>query len=248
MVCDYGEILSPASLSVAPLGGINLHGSLAAGLSRRRARPLGHPRRAIRHRSQRDLDDSPLGCGPRIDPAPARHATRTRPRRSSSNAWQPWASPPWKTRSNCWRLGTAPVPSGTTARPPARSHPHGDSVGTTASSTGSRSAVEIANQVRGLQPWPGAFTTWHRDAKVCPQLQVLKARVMRDTGVPPRPGVPGEIAVGPHGEFQVATGNGWLELIQVRPQNRSIMAGADFLRGYRLATSERLGHRSTPPE
>ena len=28
VVCDYGQILSPAALSVAPLGGINLHGSL----------------------------------------------------------------------------------------------------------------------------------------------------------------------------------------------------------------------------
>jgi methionyl-tRNA formyltransferase len=28
VVCDYGQILSPASLAVAPYGGINLHGSL----------------------------------------------------------------------------------------------------------------------------------------------------------------------------------------------------------------------------
>ncbi len=28
VVCDYGQILSPESLAVAPLGGINLHGSL----------------------------------------------------------------------------------------------------------------------------------------------------------------------------------------------------------------------------
>ncbi|MFM7290077.1 MAG: methionyl-tRNA formyltransferase, partial [Planctomycetia bacterium] len=28
VVCDYGQILSPAALAVAPYGGINLHGSL----------------------------------------------------------------------------------------------------------------------------------------------------------------------------------------------------------------------------
>src|SRR6478672_3486937 len=28
VVCDYGEILKPATLAATPLGGINLHGSL----------------------------------------------------------------------------------------------------------------------------------------------------------------------------------------------------------------------------
>ena len=85
-----------------------------------------------------------------------------------------------------------------------------------------RPAQLIDRQVRGLQPWPGAWTTL--DGR---RLHVRRARpVAGVSGVPVGSVLPGEPP-------RVAAGSGALELEVVQPEGRPAMPAADWRRGQR---------------
>ena len=96
-----------------------------------------------------------------------------------------------------------------------------------------RSAQELANRLRGFQPWPGAFTTFRGK-----QLSVTAARVIA-SGASSHP--PGTVSV--EGERLLAgCGNVTaLELLELQPEGRKRMPARDFLHGYRPRSGERLG-------
>jgi methionyl-tRNA formyltransferase len=52
---------------------------------------------------------------------------------------------------------------------------------------------------------------------------------------------PGRLAVGPGGRLLVGAADGALELVEVRPEGRRAMSGAEFARGARLGPEEWLG-------
>ena len=90
----------------------------------------------------------------------------------------------------------------------------------------SRPARALHNHARGLNPMPGAWTTF-RGAR----LGIL--------GTEPRPDVsapPGEIGPGP--DLVVGTGDGGLVLTEVQPAGKRRMSGGDFARGLRLRPGE----------
>ena len=92
-----------------------------------------------------------------------------------------------------------------------------------------RTAREIHNQVRGMQPWPGAYSTFRGAA-----LHVWRARPVEAAG-----GAPGTLAsVKP---LRVACGSGALELVEVQMEGRKRMPAADFANGHRLVENEMLG-------
>lgn len=94
-----------------------------------------------------------------------------------------------------------------------------------------RPAAAIHNQVRGLQPSPGAYTGFRGQT-----LHVRRARVA-DAWQGGRP--PGTVAgVKP---LLVACGAGALELIEVQSEGRKRLAAADFANGQRLMENESLG-------
>ena len=96
-----------------------------------------------------------------------------------------------------------------------------------------RSAREIANRLRGFQPWPGVFTTFRGK-----QLSLCAAKPLE----PPRAGLEtGALAV--EGERLLAgCGNATaLELLELQPEGRKRMPARDFLHGYRPRSGERLG-------
>jgi methionyl-tRNA formyltransferase len=95
-----------------------------------------------------------------------------------------------------------------------------------------RTAGELANAVRAFTPAPGAWTT-HRGRR----LKITGARPAQDGG-----GLaPGRLAVGPGGRLLVGAADGALELVEVRPEGRRAMSGAEFARGARLGPEEWLG-------
>lgn len=96
-----------------------------------------------------------------------------------------------------------------------------------------RPAVAIHNQVRGLSPEPGAFTTW--EGRI---LKVLATAPLGDGGGGAPPGT--ILSVGPE-TLVIATGQGPLHLVTVLPENRRPMTGAEFARGARLQRGGRLG-------
>jgi methionyl-tRNA formyltransferase len=106
-----------------------------------------------------------------------------------------------------------------------------------------RPAAELANAVRAFTPAPGAWTT-HRGRR----LKVTRARPAQGgsggaLSAPPddRGLAPGRLAVGPGGRLLVGAADGALELVEVRPEGRRAMSGAEFARGARLGPEEWLG-------
>lgn len=94
-----------------------------------------------------------------------------------------------------------------------------------------QSAARIHDRVRGLTPWPGAYT--HLRGQYLKLLRTSRA-------APGRGGAPGEVlAVG--ADFaEVAAGAGALRLLEVQPAGKKRMNAGDFFRGARLAAGERL--------
>jgi methionyl-tRNA formyltransferase len=95
----------------------------------------------------------------------------------------------------------------------------------------SRSAQAIHNQVRGLQPSPGAYTKFRGQA-----LHVRKSHVAQSIPAGARAG-----AVASVRPLVVACGEGGLELLEVQSEGRKRMPAADFANGQRLAENEVLG-------
>ena len=88
-----------------------------------------------------------------------------------------------------------------------------------------KSNIEIANLVRGLIPWPGAYT--HLQDKV---LKIFKTALMEgDSGHT----TPGTIAGMDTDSIAIATGNGFLLLEEIQLQDHKRMNVMDFLRGHR---------------
>ncbi len=94
-----------------------------------------------------------------------------------------------------------------------------------------RPAQAVHNRVRGLQPWPGAYTTFRGQT-----LNIWKSLVTPG-GLPPAS--PGRIAgIKP---LLVACGEGLLELQEVQIEGRKRISAVDFANGQRLTQNEFLG-------
>ena len=104
-------------------------------------------------------------------------------------------------------------------------------------------AARLAAAVRAFTPAPGAWTT-HRGRR----LKVTRAAPAEgEQGTSPPKGWPGPAlepgrrAVGPGGRLLVGAADQPLELLEVRPEGRRAMSGAEFARGARLGPDEWLG-------
>jgi methionyl-tRNA formyltransferase len=99
----------------------------------------------------------------------------------------------------------------------------------------SQAAGSIHNRVRGLQPWPGAYTTLRGQT-----VHIWKSRVAGDGTSPGRRGA--VISIKP---LLVSCGTGVLELLEVQLEGRKRLPAVDFANGQRLTENEVLGEPST---
>ena len=90
-----------------------------------------------------------------------------------------------------------------------------------------RPARELHNQVRGMNPWPGAFCT--AGGKT---LKIHETRVAAGSGAP------GTLLCAD--PVTVACGEGALQLVTVQPEGKPRMAAEAWLRGARLLQGARL--------
>lgn len=95
-----------------------------------------------------------------------------------------------------------------------------------------RTAQELDCQIRGLNPWPGAFTT-HRNRR----LKIWRAVPL--TG--PAGQRAGTVLAVDREGIVVATAEGSLRLIELQPQNNKRMFAADYARGQRVEPGEQMG-------
>lgn len=86
-----------------------------------------------------------------------------------------------------------------------------------------KSAVEIHNLVRGLNPWPGAYSIL--DGKM---VKIWKTKLEHSSKTNDLPGQIIEIT--PHG-FLVSTGNGILEILELQPASKRKMLAKDYVCG-----------------
>lgn len=93
-----------------------------------------------------------------------------------------------------------------------------------------RSATELHNQVRGLDPWPGAYTSLNGEL-----LKLAATRVAEGQGEP------GCVVAADADGVQVACGEGMLVINQLQLAGRKRLSAADFLRGQPLPAGTRFG-------
>lgn len=91
----------------------------------------------------------------------------------------------------------------------------------------------IRNLIRGLSPYPAAFTYIENAGGQVAKLKVFEARAIDDIDLPHSR--PGDIHIGKH-LMAVRCGDGWLELTEVQLQGKKRMAASSFLLGYTPAS------------
>lgn len=236
VVCDYGQILSNATLAAAKLGGINLHGSL---LPRHRgAAPIQWAILA----GDRRTGVSVIHMTPKLDGGPilCERVTEIGIHETSGELEQ-----------RLCELGVDAVAdaldqlrywNGTSAL----GHPQDPLLVTKAPrlkrSDGqldwTRDADYLARQVRALQPWPGSFSELDAsDPKKTIRLIVRKATPVRWNE---KPSVPPGMIVQTEPDFWVACGLGYLQLELVQPSGKREMGASEFLRGHRLQPGQKF--------
>jgi methionyl-tRNA formyltransferase len=103
----------------------------------------------------------------------------------------------------------------------------------------SRRAPEIVDLVRGVNPWPGAYT--HLDGR---PLKVWKAAAAprRAGSGAQAPAAPGTVlAASLHEGLLIACGGGPLALLSVQTEGKRPLTAPEFLRGHGLAPGTLLG-------
>ena len=104
-----------------------------------------------------------------------------------------------------------------------------------------RPAEAVCNQVRAMQPWPTAYTFWHRQGQ--PQLRLLlhKAAALSDAAMPALP--PGQVIIQPNSArmFVAAAAGSQVEILELQPAGKRRMTAVEFLRGRKALPGDRLG-------
>ncbi|MCG8652959.1 MAG: methionyl-tRNA formyltransferase [Pirellulales bacterium] len=234
VVCDYGQILKPMALAAARLGGINLHGSLLPAY--RGAAPV--QRALLSGDAQTGV--SVIHMTPQLDGGPIL-VTRSTAIGDDETAGQleerlaqigVAATLESLTLLSRWDgsspLGTSQDPAKVSKAP--RLHKSEGEI------DWSRSAREISCHVRGMQPWPIAFTHVKvRDNKPPVRLAVKEIELTRcGSGGHD----PGELVQGDG--FLVATGDNVIRITRLQPAGKKEMPGEDFLRGHQLHAGVKL--------
>jgi len=93
-------------------------------------------------------------------------------------------------------------------------------------------ATALANRVRGLSPWPGAYTAAGGD----------RWTIWRALALPgPTAKPPGVVVAVTNEAIHVATGEGVLALLEVQPANSRRMAVSQYLAGHTVVVGLQLG-------
>lgn len=103
----------------------------------------------------------------------------------------------------------------------------------------SKSAQAIFNQTRGMDPWPGAKTTWGKRI-----LKIYRVKV-NNTEIHPASAsnlLPGQVLIAsPKKGLLVQTGEGQIWVMELKAEGGKRLAIRDFLRGNPISVNQRLG-------
>lgn len=94
------------------------------------------------------------------------------------------------------------------------------------------SAAKLDRQIRGLNPWPSAFTKYQGKT-----LKIWRAVPVEGTGKP------GEILLVEKDSFVVACGENALRIYELQLEGKKRMSSHDFLLGQKVQPGEQLGEK-----
>ncbi len=236
VVCDYGEILRPDVLATARLGGINLHASLLP--KYRGAAPINW----ALYRGDAETGNTVIQMTAGLDAGPCigQIATAIEPDETAVELEQRLAL-----------LGATAVGRAIEDLAAGRATPIEQDPSLTSKaprlkkSDGlvdwSRTAKQIHDQVRAMQPWPGCHTFWPHEGKESTRLilsQVAVADALSTGGAVAA--APGHVFLADD-RLTVATGDGLLEIVELQPAGKRRQTAAEFLRGHVLRPGDTLG-------
>jgi methionyl-tRNA formyltransferase len=232
VVADYGQILKPETLSIARLGGVNLHGSLLP--KYRGAAPINW---AVYH-GDVETGVTVIQMSPRVDAGGclAKAATPIGPDENAVELEHRLAelgAPLVRTMVDRLAEGSIePEPQDPAQATPARRLKKADG-----EIDWRRTAAEIKNQIRSLEPWPRTSTAWLRAGGE--PMRLILGRV--DVAEGQAGDEPGTVVAVDREQFTVATGGGRLVIREMQPAGKRMLSAGEFLRGYPLRAGDRLG-------
>ena len=97
----------------------------------------------------------------------------------------------------------------------------------------SRSARDIHNQIRGLHPWPHAYSDLQGE-----RIILLRSEVERE--LPGPQAAPGTVLDAHSDQFRVQTGDGVLRLLMLQREGRRPLTAREFLAGRRIEAGARF--------
>ena len=224
VVVAYGQILPPAILSLPRLGCINLHASL---LPRYRgAAPVAWA--IVRGETETGLttllmdegmDTGPILCQVRVAIGPEETAGELAARLAQRG------NELLVRTLNEWGGGRlTPIPQdGALATFAPRLKKEDGYL------SWDRSAPEVVNLIRAMNPWPGAVALWERR-----RVTFWRARSIEGASFPPGTLFPAR------GSLAIATGRGAILPIEVHPESRQPISWEAFVRGYRVSSGARF--------
>ncbi len=102
----------------------------------------------------------------------------------------------------------------------------------------SKSAVELERFIRGLNPWPTAYTKL--EGKMC-KLWMAEVVSAEELSKEIRTQEPGTIVAVEKDSFGIVTGNGMLRVKELQLEGKRKMTAEEFLRGFKLEAGTVLG-------
>jgi methionyl-tRNA formyltransferase len=242
VVAAYGQILSRDVLAVPPHGGINVHASLLP--KYRGAAPIAW---AIYHGETRtgvtiikmsvSLDAGDMLAQEAIDIGPEETAGDVEDRLAPLGA--KLALQVIEQIQNGTGQGRKQDLSQVTKAPKLKKE-HGLIDWT-------RSAEQVCNQIRAMQPWPTPYTFWHRSGPP-PQRLIITKAVSFPVGYEPSI-PPGLVIMDEHvaNKLIVTAGlvlreeRSLVKILELQPSGKRRMSAEEFLRGHKLQAGDRFG-------
>lgn len=96
-------------------------------------------------------------------------------------------------------------------------------------------AASIERLIRGLNPWPSAYTRWNGKL-----LKLWEADVIAENGSQVDEASVGKVLEAAGDSLKVQTGDGVLDIRSLQPEGKKRMDTASFLRGYKIETGDRF--------
>ena len=225
--CAYGQILSQEILDIAPHGVINVHGSLLP--KYRGAAPInwailnGEKESGITiMKTELGLDSGPIILQEKCEINENETASELTKRLSQLGATALLKA------LELIKNGKAkyiPQDENLVTKAPALKKEQG-------LINWNLTSREIYNQIRGLQPWPSAFT--HYDGKTIKIWGSRDAINRVSTNVPPGTFVEIDDYV------RVKTKDGSIDIYRLQPENKNIIKAKDWVNGARVKTGDRF--------